>query len=111
MMFARTPERRLRWFLDTWDMCDAPWNWRRPLAELLREACAKVALLDVLGPQERDFYSALPPLITIWRGCEAGRKGFVHLGETPRKPLLVSEYSFATSVAEMSLCRHLGLSC
>jgi len=75
MMFAhRTPELNLRWFLRFWSVCDRPWEWRGRIAELLREACAKVALLDVLEPEERAFFSALPPLVSVWRGCEGGRE-------------------------------------
>jgi len=72
--FTRCPERRLRIFLGFGDGCDAPWSYRSMIADALRPARAKVDLLDVLEPAERDFYAALPAVVPVWRGCEAGRE-------------------------------------
>ncbi len=76
-MFARTPEFRRRLFLDEYNVCDALWNWRDQLARLPRETCAEFALVDLLGPEERAFFSALPPLVTVWRGWGAQARTFL----------------------------------
>jgi hypothetical protein len=44
------------------------------ISSTLRKACAESTLLDLLSPAERAFYSALPSLIPVWRGCEGGRE-------------------------------------
>jgi hypothetical protein len=44
-----------------------------PASVRLRETWAKAALLDLLGPEERAFFSALPRS-SPFGGCEAGRE-------------------------------------
>jgi hypothetical protein len=61
-------------FLYHWTRCDAPWCWRTYLAEELRSTLQHVALTDVLGADEREWFTALPDDITIYRGCERGRE-------------------------------------
>ena len=74
MMILSSAERSLRIFLNWGNMCDAPWAFRSTLADQLRSAIARVELCDFLEPEERAFYSELPSLIAIWRGCERGRE-------------------------------------
>lgn len=73
LMIASSLRRALEIFLDSGNMCDAPWPYRSHLAAKLRDAIDKVALIDLLEPPERAFYSALPYLVPVWRGCERGR--------------------------------------
>jgi hypothetical protein len=68
------PRRRLEVFLEWGNKCDAPRAYRSPLAGSLRDALTKVALIEVLGPKELTFYTALPDQMPIWRGCERGRE-------------------------------------
>jgi hypothetical protein len=74
MMAAPTAELSLQVFLDWGNMCDAPWPWRTVIADILRRACREARLVDLLPPDERDFFEALPPLVCVWRGCEGGRE-------------------------------------
>jgi hypothetical protein len=74
MTAASTAELSLQLFLDWGNMCDAPWPWRAAFADNLRWACHDARLADLLEPDERAFFEALPPLVTVWRGCEAGRE-------------------------------------
>jgi hypothetical protein len=73
LMIASSPRRALEIFMDSGNDCDAPWPYRGYLAAKLRDAINKVALIDLLEPPERAFYSALPDLVPVWRGCERGR--------------------------------------
>jgi hypothetical protein len=73
LMMASSPQRVLEIFLSWSDACDAPWPYRSYLAAELRDAIIKVPLIDLLEPPERAFYSALPHLVPVWRGCERGR--------------------------------------
>jgi len=68
LMIASSAQRCVQIFLDSGNVCDAPWPFRPYLAAALRCALAEVALIDILGPAEQIFYSALPDLILIWRG-------------------------------------------
>jgi hypothetical protein len=71
---APTPTDVLKIFLDWWSYCDAPWPERSHLSEILRTACAKVAIADLLPPNERAFYDSLPDVVPVWRGCERGHE-------------------------------------
>ena len=73
LMTASPPRRVLEIFLSWSDACDDPWPYRSYLADTLRDAIITVPLIDLLEPPERDFYSALPQLVPVWRGCEHGR--------------------------------------
>jgi hypothetical protein len=70
--------RRMQIFLEIGNMCDAPWPYRSRIAEDLRAALAKVPLVGLLSPAARSFYEALPDLVPIWRGREAGRERGLH---------------------------------
>jgi hypothetical protein len=74
MASAPIPEASVRLFLKWGNMCDAPWQWRAAFAGNLRWACGKIRLVDLLDPNNRAFFEALPLLVTVWRGCEAGRE-------------------------------------
>jgi hypothetical protein len=74
MMSARTPELRLQIFLDAGNRCDGVWYCRTVIARVLRTDCAKTCLADLLQPEERSFYSGLPALVPVWRGCQSGRE-------------------------------------
>jgi len=69
-----TPADIIRVFLEWGNMCDAPWWQRSEFADQLRWAIRKVTLADYLEPSARTFYDALPEIIPVWRGCEAGRE-------------------------------------
>jgi hypothetical protein len=73
LVMTSSPQRSLEIFLSWANACDAPWANRFYLAEALRGAIIKVPLIDLLEPPERAFYSALPDLVPVWRGCERGR--------------------------------------
>jgi hypothetical protein len=78
MFAARNPADRVRIFLEWANMCDAPWPWRSIIADLMRQACSKISLADVLPPNVRSFYNKLPDLVSIWRGCEQGQERGLH---------------------------------
>ena len=69
-----TPTAALQLFLDWGNMCDAPWPWRAVIARELRAACAKVQLIDLLGPDEQAFFDVLPASVPVWRGCQESRE-------------------------------------
>jgi hypothetical protein len=71
---APSPSDCVRAFLDSGNMCDAPWLARFKIADLLRRACSQVVLRDLLDPDARRFYDALPQLVPVWRGCEQWRQ-------------------------------------
>jgi hypothetical protein len=68
------PEHCIRIFLDFGDMCDAPWGCRSVVADALRRARGLVNLPNLLEPDARTFYVALPGLVSVWRGCQRGRE-------------------------------------
>jgi hypothetical protein len=68
------PEHCIRIFLNFALMCDAPWNHRSVIADALRRARTQVDWPDLLEPDERAFYAALPDLVSVWRGCEECRE-------------------------------------
>ena len=74
MLKAPSPADRVKVFLDWANICDAPWPWRSIIADILRLACAKVVLADLLELDERTFYDSLPDVVPVWRGCERGRE-------------------------------------
>src|SRR5579863_8296013 len=78
LLRSTMPTDTVRVFLEWGDMCDAPWWGRAVVADCLRGALRKVALVDCLGPVERSFYEALPAIIPVWRGCERGRERGLH---------------------------------
>jgi hypothetical protein len=69
-MSKASASRRLSLFLEHGNMCDAPWAWRSVLAGLLRLALTEVKLVDHLEPDARAWFSALPSIVPIWRGCD-----------------------------------------
>lgn len=69
---------QMKVFLEWGNMCDAPWRWRSIIADLLRRACSEVSVAEVLPPDARSIYDALPDLVSIWRGCEQGRERGLH---------------------------------
>jgi hypothetical protein len=73
LISAVSPRRSLEIFLSWGDACDAPWPYRWYVAEALRDAIDNVPLIELLEPPELAFYSALPNLVPVWRGCERGR--------------------------------------
>jgi hypothetical protein len=80
MTFA-PPLRCLQIFLTCGNMCDAPWPYRKLIADALRPALTEVSLAEILQstwPEEHAFYTALPDSVTVWRGCESGRERGLH---------------------------------
>jgi hypothetical protein len=71
---APTPADIMRVFLDWGHMCDAPWWDRTHIAMYLRRAISEINMADFLELDARAFYDALPPVVSIWRGCERGRE-------------------------------------
>jgi hypothetical protein len=68
-------------FLAAGNMCDAPWPWRSELAGVLRDArsgVAEDAFVGLLDPEAREWWSNLPPLIPVYRGCQRGRERGIH---------------------------------
>jgi hypothetical protein len=78
MLFAPTAADTMAVFLCWGNSCDAPWHWRRPIAELLREDCAYVNLADLLSPEAREYYDSLSDPVLVCRGCEQGRERGLH---------------------------------
>jgi hypothetical protein len=78
MLSARDAAHQLGIFLEWGHRCDAPWPWRSIIADILRRACSKIRLADVLPPDGRSFYDQLPDLVSVWRGCERGRERGLH---------------------------------
>jgi hypothetical protein len=77
MMFA-PPRHRLQIFLEMGNEYDAPWPYRSRIAKALRCSIAQVPLVELLEPEARDFYMALPDPVQISRGCERGREHGLH---------------------------------
>jgi hypothetical protein len=71
-MTAVDERRILEAFLDWGNLCDRPWPWRSIFTQTLRWALTSVPLVDVLAPEEREFFVGLPDPVPIWRGCERG---------------------------------------
>jgi hypothetical protein len=71
---ASTPVDIIRVFLEWGNMCDAPWWQRTIIAERLRWALSEINVADFLACDARAFYDALPPIVSVWRGCERGRE-------------------------------------
>jgi hypothetical protein len=69
---------QIKVFHEWGNMCDAPWSWRSIIADILRRACSKVSLAEVLPPEARGFFDALPDLVSVLRGCEQGRERGLH---------------------------------
>jgi hypothetical protein len=69
---------QIKVFQEWGNMCDAPWPWRSIIADILRRACSKISLAEVLSPEERGFFDALPDLVSVFRGCEQGRERGLH---------------------------------
>jgi hypothetical protein len=78
LLMLAPARRRLEIFLESGNMCDAPWLFRKKIAKCLREALAEIDLIEVLGPEERAFYEAQPDPIPVWRGCRHGRERGLH---------------------------------
>jgi hypothetical protein len=78
MMIFAPPRRCLQIFLEVGNDCDAPWPYRSRIAKALRCSIAQVPLIELLEPEARDFYVALPDPVQIWRGCERGRERGLH---------------------------------
>src|SRR5262249_21201328 len=78
LMLSVPARRCLQIFLEIGNVCDAPLSYRSPIACALRDALAEVPLFGLLDPAARSFYEALPDLVPIWRGCEAGRERGLH---------------------------------
>ncbi len=76
LVMARAPTAAdcVRVFLDWGNLCDAPWWNRSCIAAMLRQACARISLPDLLCPADRRFYESLPGIVEVWRGCERGRE-------------------------------------
>ena len=72
LMRCSSARRCVEVFLGVGSMCDAPWPYRGPIARVLRKALREVSLVDVLEPEARAFYLALPNVVSVWRGCERG---------------------------------------
>jgi hypothetical protein len=51
---------------------------RSIIADMLRRACSEISLADVLPPDERSRYDALPDPVSVWRGCDQGRERGLH---------------------------------
>jgi hypothetical protein len=69
---------QIKVFLEWGNMCDAPWPCRSMIADILRRACSKISLAEVLSPEERGFFDPLPDLVSVFRGCEQGRERGLH---------------------------------
>jgi hypothetical protein len=78
MISAQEAADRMKVFLEWGNMCDAPWPWRSIIADMLRRACSEISLADVLPPDERSRYDALPDPVSVWRGCDQGRERGLH---------------------------------
>ena len=78
MLSTREAADRIRVFQEWGNMCDAPWPFRSILADILRRACSKIDLAEVLSPEARSFFDALPDLASVLRGCEQGRERGLH---------------------------------
>jgi hypothetical protein len=74
LLRAPTATDRLKTLLECWNMCDAPWSVRTPLADIPKKACAEVRMAELLPPIARSFCDELPVLVPVWRGCERGRE-------------------------------------
>ena len=74
MSAAREAADQIKVFQEWGNMCDAPWPWRSYIAGILRRACSKIRLAEVLSPEERGFFDPLPDLVSVFRGCEQGRE-------------------------------------
>ncbi len=71
---SERPAHCLGIFLDSGNLCDAPWRWRPRLAKLLRSATEAIALRECLSAEALSWFDSLPPIIPIYRGCTAGRE-------------------------------------
>jgi hypothetical protein len=78
MAKASSARDRLAIFLNAANHCDKPWPWRGVLAMLLRDCRPEVYLAELLRAEERSWWTALPPLIEVYRGCEKGRERGLH---------------------------------
>src|SRR5262245_43870667 len=78
MCAERSPRERIALFLEWGCACDAPWPYRGYFASILRDAIAKVPLVDVLAASVRAWLESLPDPIPIYRGCTKGRERGLH---------------------------------
>ena len=80
VMFSARKEAadQIKVFQEWGNMCDAPWPWRSIIADILRRACSKVSLAEVLSPEARTFFDLLPDPVSVFRGCEQGRERGLH---------------------------------
>lgn len=74
MLGAPAPAEAVRLFLEWGSLCDAPWPYRSDFAGILRDALRHVRLADVLPPADREWFLALDPVTTVYRGCQSGRE-------------------------------------
>jgi hypothetical protein len=101
-----SPHQQVALFLQWSNTCDAPFPWRRLIAEILRGALKHIRLEDVLAGPERTFFEGLGAAIPIYRGCQKGCERGLHwttdravamefaIGKrcTNQNPTLVSAY-------------------
>jgi hypothetical protein len=91
-------ERRLRIFLESWTVCDAPWPYKSELARMLPFARGGVgSFADLLSPKNRAFFDQMPDPISIHRGCERGRE---------RGLSWTTDLAIAEGFARGKRCRH-----
>jgi hypothetical protein len=95
---APTPADIMRVFLDWGHMCDAPWWDRTHIAMYLRRAISEINMADFLELDARAFYDALPPVVSIWRGCERGRERGLSWTTIVQSPKLLQAESAAATV-------------
>jgi len=72
------PLKQVALFLEWGNVGDAPFQCRKALADILREALKQVRLADVLKEPEQTWFESLGVEIPIYRGCEKGRERGLH---------------------------------
>ena len=62
-----------RTFLDCWSVCDDTWHGHEILLEVLRRHSRIAPALPYFSPAQRWFFDALPPRVSVFRGCSRER--------------------------------------
>ncbi len=60
-------------FMDQWPLCDDTWHLRKRLLLALSRNARVEPPTEYFSPEQRDFFSRLPPVLTVYRGCPRER--------------------------------------
>lgn len=60
-------------FLNTWPNCGGTWPYQPKLLDMLRHHADQERAINYMHPAAIEFFDALPPVVTAFRGCDRDR--------------------------------------